>query len=139
MSVRAYGFGRNGMPVAADYTYRGTGSDTLTGYLSHSQLLGAERAQGFAPYDCYGITAADRASAEHDAEREREAVDAQVSAARLRASHPAYEPPPVPSVLNGLLVSPAEQLGHDLKRARRCGRCRYMTGTPGHRLMCGDS
>lgn len=119
MTIRAYSIGRNGMPVAADYVYRGTGKDRMP----WAQLTSAE----------------ERAFAEQDAQREREAVNSQVTAARLRASHPAYDPPPVPSVLNGLLVSPAEQLGHDLKRAKRCTRCQYMTGTPGHRLMCGES
>lgn len=110
---------RNGLPAPADYVYRGTGTDTMP----WAQIPSWEM----------------RALAERDAERAREAVDTQVRAARLRSSHPAYEPPPVPGVLNGLLVSPGEQLGRDLKRAERCGRCRYMTDAPGHRLMCGAS
>lgn len=119
MSIRAYSFGRNGMPVAAGYVYRGTGEDTMP----WAQIPSWEM----------------RALAEQDAQREREAVDAAVARTRLRASRPAYELPPVPSVLNGLLVTPGEQLGRDLKRASRCRACGYMTGTPGHRLMCGES
>ena len=38
MSIRAYSVGRNGMPERVNYAYRGTGRDTLTGWLADAEL-----------------------------------------------------------------------------------------------------
>jgi hypothetical protein len=103
---------RNGMPEAPGYVYRGTGADTLTGALSPWRLtLEAKAAVPAAP-----------------APLPRPARRKAVRLAPMTAPPPEPAPVPVPAAVPEPAPAPA----------RRCRKCRYLTGTIGHKLACGD-